>query len=604
MSRSGLALALALGTVVVAAAVGACAGKDDAPAADPSDASAANETPSTDGASDSDSDADSGSLDPYPCPACEVVIHAAPEGTGDACAFSAPCSLTTARAKVRTRNAAMKGDVLVYLRGGTYLLGSTFELTQLDSGNGGHAVVWRAFPGETPVLSGGTRVAGRWTDALSFKAGEHAVVDHVDDVDLSKDFSICGWIKTSAGGTVFSRSVSGKWVAGGKTLFVEHGVLTFDVGWVGAVRGQKTLVDSKWHHVAVTYEAASNVVRLYADGAVDGEGKLKITADPKASQIRFGLTSDDFPRDGGNRLDGALNEISLYQRPLKAAEIKALAGNQQPKVEPIMAAVVGASEDVTWELTGQSQLRLHVPAGATPAKLKILIGRPGDGGIAAFEAAAKASAAPKDLSQLTHGGAPRWLEKLTSKGEPGADNNAYVSDKISDPTPNPWAPRMRFGGFDFFKDGKRAAICTWDGDVWIVDGIDRDLTKLSWQRIATGMFQPLGLKIVADPAGVEQIYVSCRDQITRLHDLNGDGEIDFYESFNNDHQVTEHFHEFAMGLQTDANGNFYYAKAARHALPAVVPQHGTVLKVDKEGKHTEIVCAGFRAANGFGLGPN
>ena len=26
--------------------------------------------------------------------------------------------------------------------------------------------------------------------------------------------------------------------------------------------------------------------------------------------------------------------------------------------------------------------------------------------------------------------------------------------------------------------------------------------------------------------------------------------------------MTEHFHEFAMGLQTDAEGNFYYAKAA------------------------------------------
>ena len=39
--------------------------------------------------------------------------------------------------------------------------------------------------------------------------------------------------------------------------------------------------------------------------------------------------------------------------------------------------------------------------------------------------------------------------------------------------------------------------------------------------------------------------------ITKLHDLNGDNEIDYIESFNNDHQVTEHFHEFAMGLQTD-----------------------------------------------------
>ncbi len=33
-----------------------------------------------------------------------------------------------------------------------------------------------------------------------------------------------------------------------------------------------------------------------------------------------------------------------------------------------------------------------------------------------------------------------------------------------------------------------------------------------------------------------------------------------------------------MGLQTDAEGNFYYAKAARHGLTAVVPQHGTLLR--------------------------
>ena len=90
----------------------------------------------------------------------------------------------------------------------------------------------------------------------------------------------------------------------------------------------------------------------------------------------------------------------------------------------------------------------------------------------------------------------------------------------------------------------------------------------------------------------------------KLHDLNGDGETDFYECFNNDHQVTEHFHEFAMGLQTDAEGNFYYAKSGRHALPALVPHHGTLLKVSKDGTKTEILATGFRAANGVCLNPD
>ena len=59
-----------------------------------------------------------------------------------------------------------------------------------------------------------------------------------------------------------------------------------------------------------------------------------------------------------------------------------------------------------------------------------------------------------------------------------------------------------------------------------------------------------------------------------------------------------------MGLQTDAEGNFYYAKAARHGLTAVVPQHGTLLRVSKDGSRTEILATGFRAPNGVCLNPD
>src|SRR5262249_11385165 len=45
----------------------------------------------------------------------------------------------------------------------------------------------------------------------------------------------------------------------------------------------------------------------------------------------------------------------------------------------------------------------------------------------------------------------------------------------------------------------------------------------------------------------------------------------------------------------------YYAKAARHGLPAVVPHHGTLLKVLADGSRTEILATGFRAPNGVCL---
>jgi cytochrome c5 len=239
---------------------------------------------------------------------------------------------------------------------------------------------------------------------------------------------------------------------------------------------------------------------------------------------------------------------------------------------------------------------LSIPASTTPLNVKLLIANPRPGVDAAtLFAFALVSSPATDLAPFTQGGPPRWNPPLATRGMLGRDDGPFAVDELTPPpdAANPWRTWMRFGGFDFFQDGQRAAICTWNGDVWIVSGADGDLSQLTWKRIASGLFQPLGVKIVD-----ETIYVTCRDQIARLCDLNGDGEIDFIENFNNDHQVTEHFHEFAMGLQTDREGNFYYAKSARHALPALVPHHGTLLKVSRDGARTEILANGFRAANG------
>jgi putative heme-binding domain-containing protein len=240
--------------------------------------------------------------------------------------------------------------------------------------------------------------------------------------------------------------------------------------------------------------------------------------------------------------------------------------------------------------------RLRIPVKATPLAVKLLLM---DGEVKEYREFIASSPPAAALEPFTKGGPPRWPEKLKTQAVVGADTQAFAIDVLTHPVNNPWNCQLRLTGFDFFADGRRAAVCTWDGDVWLIGGIDAPAQGLTWQRIASGLFQPLGLKIVKD-----KVHVCCRDQIVLLHDLNGDGETDFYECFNNDHQVTEHFHEFAMGLQTDADGNFYYAKAARHALQAVVPQHGTLLKVSKDGSKTEILATGFRAPNGVCVNPD
>ncbi len=207
-----------------------------------------------------------------------------------------------------------------------------------------------------------------------------------------------------------------------------------------------------------------------------------------------------------------------------------------------------------------------------------------------------------DLTKLTQGGPARWTKPVETKGELGKDDAAYTVDTLTAPEENPYHSWLRFGGLDFFSDG-RAAVSTWSGDVWIVSGIDDKLEHLKWKRFATGLFQPLGLRIVND-----QIYVLGRDRITRFTDSNKDGEADFYENFNSDCQVTPSFHEFAFDLQTDSAGNFYFAKAGPvrpggQGWEIRSDHNGCVLKVSKDGLKFEVFATGVRAPNGMGIGP-
>ncbi|OYP28928.1 DUF6797 domain-containing protein [Rhodopirellula sp. MGV] len=204
----------------------------------------------------------------------------------------------------------------------------------------------------------------------------------------------------------------------------------------------------------------------------------------------------------------------------------------------------------------------------------------------------------EDLNVFTKGGPQQWHELQTQISR-GAESGAFSVDTLTRPIDNPWKSRLRMSGLDFYPEGNALVACCCDGDVWRVDGISDPSGTLTWKRIASGLFHPLGIKIVNG-----RVHVACRDQIVVLNDLNGDGEADFYECFNNDHQVTDHFHEFAMGLQADNAGNLYYAKSARHARDSLVPHHGTLLKVSADGEQTTILANGFRAANGVCLNPD
>lgn len=256
-------------------------------------------------------------------------------------------------------------------------------------------------------------------------------------------------------------------------------------------------------------------------------------------------------------------------------------------------------------ITEGARVILKLPPFAPGQAFLVAYAKGATADTAKLASAAKAASKATDLRAFTQGGPARWNQAVTTKGtlSADADKQPYVLDSIAIPFDNPWKSWIRPGGLDFFPDG-RAAISTWSGDVWIVSGLDEKLENVSWKRHATGLFQALGLKIVNN-----QVFVLGRDQITRLRDLNNDGEADFYENFNNDVQVTPGFHEFAFDLQTDPEGSFYFSKGGPvnpggSGWGPLSDHNGCILKISKDGQKFEVFATGVRAPNGMGVGPN
>lgn len=197
------------------------------------------------------------------------------------------------------------------------------------------------------------------------------------------------------------------------------------------------------------------------------------------------------------------------------------------------------------------------------------------------------------LTLKARSGPPRWGSALVTKGETAPNDAPYVVDTLTVPYDNPYKAMMFLSGVDFLPNGD-AAVCTVHGDVWIVSGIDERLENLKWKRFATGLYQPLGLKVVNG-----DIFVLERGQLTRLH-RGSTGEADVYENFNNDWHTGAGEHSYDTCLETDPQGNFYFFKTGDPETPT----GGCLIRVSADGKKSEIVATGFRHPIGLGVSPD
>ncbi|MEZ6063368.1 MAG: DUF6797 domain-containing protein [Planctomycetaceae bacterium] len=518
-------------------------------------------------------------------------------------------------------------------------------LTTSIATSGGDDAEFTRLSNDVAVIRPAARTE-RQVSVSQFEGQQHLVIPTGGRFDFSsRDFTVAARIRTREGGTIFCQAKpDGPWTPDGKSFFVRDGFLCYDIGWVGVVGSDDQVDDGNWHDVVLTWRHSSGEAEFAIDGRSSNGGVLRPKSELQQSVAKIGFTSDDFPNPSPFR--GEIQQVAFWQRALSDDEIRVwrndrgvmakadghwmlthegrdivaddsghghdaslVVGRQRTPQATVLAGIVGAADrcslvKVGGRLCGQfstSNAADNMVVWAVRVDEQMT-----DDELSGLATKVKDRIQHRDLSALVrHPARKRWPEVLTTTAILGDDSGPFAVDALTAPVNNPWFARLRFGGHDFFTDGDRAAVCSWDGDVWLVSGLkslrpgDASSRALTWQRIASGLFQPLGIKVIAG-----EVYVTCRDQLVILRDRNQDGETDFYECFNNDHQVTEHFHEFAMGLQQDTIGNFYYAKSARHALTALVPHHGTLLRIPSDGSRTEIIANGFRAANGVCLNPD
>lgn len=299
------------------------------------------------------------------------------------------------------------------------------------------------------------------------------------------------------------------------------------------------------------------------------------------------------PRDRGTAQEGELGLGPLPAEWARWTGLRMEGGGVRLEYE---VAGTPISERLTYRERDGGLIR-ELRIGPHNQPLKTVTGRAVDGkpAIATFP--------PSDSEKtllITHNGAkvspgesprtaptPRWTKALTTSAKPLPAPSPFALVEIDQPTDNPWKRSLRLSGFDFFDDG-RAALCTFDGDVWIAKNLTDKLDRVEWRRVASGLHEPMGLTIVDG-----RIYTSGRNGVMRLHDEDGDGEIDHYEVFCNRVPQTAETREFAMDIYAKPGGGFYIAKGGQIGT-TWGKYNGTIIEIEADGKSFERIGFGLR----------
>ena len=158
---------------------------------------------------------------------------------------------------------------------------------------------------------------------------------------------------------------------------------------------------------------------------------------------------------------------------------------------------------------------------------------------------------------------------------------------------------LEVGGMAFLPNDK-LAVSTRHGEVWIISNpyMKNGMTP-NYKLYAQGLHEALGLNCIKG-----DLYLTQRSELTRLRDLNNDGEADEYKTVYS-WPLSGNYHEYAYGPILDKEGkmvvNLNVAWVDRGV--SLSKWHGWMLKITEDGKMEPFVT-GLRSPAGFNTNNN
>jgi cytochrome c2 len=344
--------------------------------------------------------------------------------------------------------------------------------------------------------------------------------------------------------------------------------------WNGLyVHGDRVVLSYETHGTQI-YEQPGSV-------AVDGDVGIvrAFRTGPVATPLT--LVAAEFPDGFGSRVEG--NTALIYH------------GTRNDTVAAI--GLVDAPRGARLRVIDNRYVIVELPRGTRANQFRVVLWRGATDDRARF---ARMLQGRTQMVDFSRGGPAHWPGTTTTRGVVAPDTSAYVVDQVTLPLPNQWRRNVRAADVDFFSDG-RAAVATFEGDVWILSGLDDGLGRLEWKRFASGLYETMSVRLLDD-----EVYVYGREGIVRLHDLNGDGEADFYENFSNlSHQSIES-REFPLSMDLSPAGGFYLSRggaldAGPRTSDRIAPgfragsrHSGAVLEISPDGRSSSVFASGLR----------